>query len=255
MAKKDRASRKGNKGITVDLSGVETGSKKVIAEGEYPISVNSATLETSDKSGGQYIKFEFEVTDGKEKGQKLYHNSSLQPQALFNLKSVLAALGFEIPTKAFDLDLKELIGLECIVEVSHELYEGKKKARVTEFINPEEAEESDDSEDEDDEDEKDYSDMTLEELKEEADDQEIEYKKAIKGKKDKEAKKILIELLEEADEDEDEEEAEEEDDEDQDYDEMSLEELIAECKERGLKPGKKPKKAALVEMLEEDDEE
>lgn len=144
MAKKRRSS----KAVKVDLSGVES-SQKAIPEGEYVVSVNDASIESSSK-GNDYIKFEFEVIEGSYKGAKLYHNCSLLPQALFNLKNVLEALGFDIPTKAFDLDLSDLLGLECEVEVGHETYEGKKKARILEFINPEDEEDEDD-EDEDEE--------------------------------------------------------------------------------------------------------
>lgn len=143
MAKKRRPS----KAVKVDLSGVES-SQKAIPEGEYVVSVNDASIESSSK-GNDYIKFEFEVIGGSHKGAKLYHNCSLLPQALFNLKNVLEALGFDIPTKAFDLDLSDLLGLECEVEVGHETFEGKKKARILEFINPEDSDgEDDDEEDE-----------------------------------------------------------------------------------------------------------
>lgn len=142
MAKKRRPS----KAVKVDLSGVES-SQKAIPEGEYVVSVNDASIESSSK-GNDYIKFEFEVIEGSHKGAKLYHNCSLLPQALFNLKNVLEALGFDIPTKAFDLDLSDLLGLECEVEVGHETFEGKKKARILEFINPEDSDGEDDEEDE-----------------------------------------------------------------------------------------------------------
>lgn len=148
MARKK--SSKGN--VKVDLSGVES-SRKAIPEGNYTVSVNDAKIETSSKSSADYIAFEFEVIEGDHKGAKLFHNCSLQPQALFNLKNVLEALGFTIPKKAFDLDLSELLGLECEVEVGHETYDGKKRARIVEFINPDEEDEDDEDEDEDDEDE------------------------------------------------------------------------------------------------------
>lgn len=140
MARKRRPSKK----VTVDLSGVES-SRKAIPEGQYVVSVNDASMENSSK-GNDYIRFEFEVIEGAHKGAKLYHNCSLQPQALFNLKGVLEALGFTIPTKAFDLDLSELIGLECEVEVGHETYDGKKRARIVEFISSEEDEDEEEEE-------------------------------------------------------------------------------------------------------------
>lgn len=143
-----------SKSVSVDLSGVET-SRKAIPEGQYVVSVNDASIENSSK-GNDYIKFEFEVIEGAHKGAKLYHNCSLQPQALFNLKNVLEALGFSIPKKAFDLDLSELLGMECEVEVGHETYEGKKKARILEFLGDED---EDDDEDDDEEDEESLQDQ------------------------------------------------------------------------------------------------
>ena len=188
-----RKKSKGN--VTVDLSGVET-SRRAIPEGQYVVSVNDASIETSSKNN-DYIKFEFEVIEGPHKGAKLYHNCSLQPQALFNLKGVLEALGFTIPTKAFDLDLSELLGLECEVEVGHETYEGKKKARILEFINPEEAEEDED-EDEDDDEESDLEDelsaLSKKDLKAIARDFEVEVAK------DDSKEDIIAALLEEVDE-------------------------------------------------------
>lgn len=142
MARKRGSSKR----VTVDLSGVES-SRKAIPEGQYVVSVNDASMENSSK-GNDYIKFEFEVIEGAHKGAKLYHNCSLQPQALFNLKGVLEALGFTIPAKAFDLDLSDLIGLECEVEVGHETYDGKKRARIVEFISSEEEEDEDEEEEE-----------------------------------------------------------------------------------------------------------
>lgn len=56
----------------------------------------------------------------------------------------------------------------------------------------------------------------------------------------------------EEDEDEDE---EEEDEEENDYESMTLKELKAEAKDRGLKVKKGMSKDDIIEMLEEDDEE
>ena len=215
-------SGKGSRGkaksaIKVDLTGVET--RKNLPEGQYMVTLNSASVEKSQNSGNDYIKFEFEVSEGKFRGAKLYHNSSLQPQALFNLKAVLAALGFSIPNKAFELELEDLIGLTCIVEVTHEVYQGENRARITEFINADDEDDDEDDED-DDEDDEDYDE----------DDEDYD------------------------DEDDDEDDEDDEDD-DEDYTEMSLSELKSECKSRGIKFSKDAKKKKLIALLEEDDEE
>lgn len=261
MAKSSRKGR-GSASVNVDLSGVET-SRKTIPEGTYTLVVDSATQKSS-QGGNPMIAFEFSVAEGKYQGSKLYENCSLQPQALFKLKSVLIALGLEIPNKAFDLDLKDLIGLTCEAEVGHEVYEGKKKARILEYIDPSDSDSNEDeSEDEADEDidvESTLMEMDLDDLKDLAKELDISSSSIKKAKK----VKALVELImSEADEDDilealgDEEDEDDEDDEDEekDYSEMSLDELKAECKDRGLKVKKGMDKDDLIEMLEEDDED
>lgn len=262
MAKSSRKGR-GSASVNVDLSGVET-SRKTIPEGVYTLVVDSATQKNS-QGGNPMIVFEFSVAEGKYQGSKLYENCSLQPQALFKLKSVLIALGLDIPNKAFDLDLKDLIGMTCEADVGHEVYEGKKKARILEYIDPSDSDsDEDDSEDEDDDDtnvESTLMEMDLDDLKDLAKELGISASSIKKAKK----VKALVELImSEADEDDilealgdedDEDDDEDEEDEEKDYSEMSLAELKAECKDRGLKVKKGMDKDDLIEMLEEDDED
>lgn len=254
MATKPRKGRSSSS-VNVDLSGVEA-SRKAIPEGTYEVVVNEANQKDS-RDGNPMIAFEFEVTEGAHKGAKLYENCSLQPQALFKLKSVLMALGMDIPNKAFDLNLRDLVGLTCEVEVGHEVYEGKKRARILQYNDPEETQEEE-TDDESVEDK--LRDLDFDELKGLAKDLDIAASDIKRAKK----VKALIELImDSADEDDilealgedSDEEDEEDEDEDQDYSEMSLSELKAECKDRGLKVKKGMDKDDLIEMLEEDDEE
>ena len=255
MATKSRKGRSSSS-VNVDLSGVET-SRKAIPEGTYEVVVNEATQKDS-RDGNPMIAFEFEVTEGAHKGAKLYENCSLQPQALFKLKSVLLALGMDIPNKAFDLNLRDLVGLTCEVEVGHEVYEGKKRARILQYNDPEESQEGD-SDDESVEDK--LSELDLDELKDLAKDLDISSSDIKKAKKAKALIDLIMDSADEDDilealgEDSEEEEEEDDDDEDQDYSEMSLSELKAECKNRGLKVKKGMDKEDLIEILEEDDEE
>ena len=255
MATKSRKGRSSGS-VNVDLSGVET-SRKAIPEGTYEVVVNEATQKDS-RDGNPMIAFEFEVTEGAHKGAKLYENCSLQPQALFKLKSVLLALGMDIPNKAFDLNLRDLVGLTCEVEVGHEVYEGKKRARILQYNDPEESQEED-SNDKSVEDK--LSELDLDELKDLAKDLDISSSDIKKAKKAKALIDLIMDSADEDDilealgEDSEEEEEEDDDDEDQDYSEMSLSELKAECKDRGLKVKKGMDKEDLIEILEEDDEE
>ena len=275
------AKKTNKKGIKLNFDGVETGYKAV-PEGTYEVRVKEIEAGTSQANAPK-LDFKFEIISGKNKGSLLFYTCSLQPQALFKLKVVLEALGYEIPEGNFNLDIDELIDLECSVEVAHETYEGKKRARIVEFITSDEDDE-DDSEDEDDddsEDEEDTDDEDEDDEDEEEDDEddedddededededeedEVDYDslslkelKALAKEKgikfDKKAKKDdIIALLQEEDDEEDE---EDDDDDTPDYESMNLKELKALCKERGIKVTKKDNKESLIEKLEEDDED
>ena len=267
------AKKTNKKGIKLNFDGVETGYKAV-PEGTYEVRVKEIEAGTSQANAPK-LDFKFEIISGKNKGSILFYTCSLQPQALFKLKVVLEALGYEIPEGNFNLDIDELIDLECSVEVAHETYEGKKRARIVEFITSDDdsdEDDDDDSEDEDDdsEDEEDTDDEDEEEDDDEDDDEEdeedeVDYDslslkelKALAKEKgikvDKKAKKDdIIALLQDDDEEDDEED--EEDDDTPDYESMNLKELKALCKERGIKVTKKDNKESLIEKLEEDDED
>ena len=274
------AKKTNKKGIKLNFDGVETGYKAV-PEGTYEVRVKEIEAGTSQANAPK-LDFKFEIISGKNKGSLLFYTCSLQPQALFKLKVVLEALGYEIPEGNFNLDIDELIDLECSVEVAHETYEGKKRARIVEFItsDDDDSDEDDDSEDDDDdddsedEDDEDTDDEDEDDEDEEEDDDEdededeedeVDYEslslkelKALAKEKgikvDKKAKKDdIIALLQEEDDDEDDEEDEEDDT--PDYESMNLKELKALCKERGIKVTKKDNKESLIEKLEEDDED
>lgn len=256
MARKSKKST----GISINLSEVSTGSK-TLPEGRYQVKVAEVEVKQS-QSGNDFVAFTFEVVEGKNKKAKVFHNCSLQPQALFNLKTVLEALQYEIPSGEFELELEELVDLECIVEIEHETFEGKKKARAIDFdtvgdSDDEDEDDEDEDEEEDDEDEDeddneedeevDYEELSLKELKALAKERGIKIPK--KADEDD-----IIELLEEYDEEEDGEDDEEEEDE-IDYEELSLKELKALAKERGIKVKKGMDEEDIIELLEEDDEE
>lgn len=109
----------------------------------------------------------------------------------------------------------------------------------------EEDEEEETEEEEEEEEEVDLDSMSLKDLKALCREKGIKVSKGM-GKDD------LIELLSEEDEEEVE---EDEEDEGNDYDDMSVKELKAECKERGIKVAKGLDKEDIIELLIESDEE
>lgn len=247
--------------LNLNMKDVSVGG--VIPEGEYAVTVDEVSVEESQQ-GNQYLKWIFKVLDGKQKGSKIYHNTSLLPQSLFNLKNLLIALGVPVPDKAFQLNLDECEGCNCGVTITHETYDGKKRSRVTDVfpLDSTEVEDDDDSEDVD------LEEMSLEELIEFAEENDI--KLTAKQKKRKSAAlEAIQEVLGDEDEEEEAEDEEVEDDSDDeseeeddvDLEDMSLEQLVEFAEENDIKLTAKQKKrksaalAAIQEALEETDDE
>ena len=217
--------------IEVDMRGVSS-KGGICPEGIHKVKVQKVTREISERSAKPYLAWELRTSGG----YTLYYNTSLQPQALFNLKNVLLALGYEVPDAVLRLDLRELKGREAYVEVMHEVYEGKKRARVVQFLTPAEVDEEE-LEDEDDIEEE------LEEVVDEIEDEEVEEDVEAEGEE----------------EDEDDEDEEEE----VDLDSMSLEELLDYAEENDIdithlsKKDRKKRSAvlkAIKEALEDEGE-
>src|SRR5690606_25506002 len=101
MAKKE-------KGIVIDFSQVDEGGSRIPA-GEYVVKVAKAEIRNGE-SGYQYISWTLEIISGEYKGKKAYHNTSLKPEALFNLRNFLTALGVSVPKGKMTLNLKEYVG-------------------------------------------------------------------------------------------------------------------------------------------------
>lgn len=253
--------------VNLNMKDVSVGG--VIPEGEYIVTVDEVSVEESQQ-GNQYLKWVFKVIDGPQKNSKIYHNTSLLPQSLFNLKNLLIALGVPVPDKAFQLNLDECEGCNCGVTVTHETYDGKNRSRVTDVF-PLDAS---DVEGEDDGEEVDLEEMSLEELIEFAEENDI--KLTAKQKKRKSAALAAIqdalgddEEEEEADDEEaddedtesEEEESDEDDEEELALEDMDLDRLVEFAEENEIKLTAKQKKrksaalAAIQEALDDTDEE
>lgn len=138
MAKPEKSKKSKNR-VKVNFQGVETRAR--VEDGDYPGKVVEITLE--EGNAAQYLKWVVELTPEAVKGRKVYYNTSLAPQALWNLRSLLEALGVEVPDSELDLDLDSYVGLEAMFHVENEVYDGKERPKITDF-KPLEAETDDD---------------------------------------------------------------------------------------------------------------
>lgn len=222
----------------LDFTNVESFAKA--AEGRHRVKIVEINEQTS-QGGDDMLVFVFEVIKGDSKGARVYENCVLTDKALWKLQQILQAIGIKCDGKVA-LDLDKLIGKICEIDVFHEEYEGRTRARIGEFFKATSAKSSDD-EDVDDEDDID-------------DDDEEEEEPAPKKSKKQPAKGKSKKKPEP-----DPEEDEDDDDEDEDFDddEEDEEEEVKPAKKSSKKSTKKPapKKSAKKKQPEpeEDDDD
>jgi len=124
--------------ITVDFTGVDTGSKFVrVPASDYGLKLTAIKEKKGEESGKPYLMATFEITAGNKRGLKksLGHNFSLQKQSVWNFRNFIEACGKPTPAKALKIDLDKLIGLECAGTVMDDQpYEGKIKSIISAFF-------------------------------------------------------------------------------------------------------------------------
>ena len=218
----------------LDFTNVESFAKA--AEGRHRVKIVEINEQTS-QGGDDMLVFVFEVIKGDSKGARVYENCVLTDKALWKLQQILQAIGIKCDGKVA-LDLDKLIGKICEIDVFHEEYEGRTRARIGEFFKATSAKSNDD-EDVDDEDDID-------------DDDEEEEEPAPKKSKKQPAKGKSKKKPEP-----DPEEDEDDEDEDFDDDEEEEEEEVKPAKGKSKKSTKKPasKKTAKKKQPEPEDDE
>jgi len=105
--------------INVNLNEVESGFA-LFPEDNYRVEIQeSSKLMKSDS--GAYIRWIAKCTDGEMEGKLIGWNTSLLPQALWNVKSLMEALGVEWDDDGFDLEA--CFGEEVIIVVTQRTIE------------------------------------------------------------------------------------------------------------------------------------
>ena len=118
MVIKKRNKPKGNV-VSVDFTGVKSGGA-TIPDGRYAAKIIAVEMKEGKESGEPYVELTWEITSEKCNGREAkFDNYSLQPQALWRLKSLLEAMEFEADGET-DIDFDEIIsdGTECIIEIT-----------------------------------------------------------------------------------------------------------------------------------------
>lgn len=139
--------------MKVDMTGVESYSR--CPEGQFPAKLVKLEECTIQGSGDDGLKAKFEVTGGSGKGSNVFETFSLGEKALWKLKMMLEAMGLKASGK-MTLDLDKLEGKSVGIEIVHDEYNGRKQAKIAQYLKLSELEDTEadeDDEDDDDEDE------------------------------------------------------------------------------------------------------
>jgi len=111
----------------VDFSELEEG-KAEIQPGKYKARIEEITKEDGAKA--PYLKWKLKIMNGSAKGLHINHITSLAPNALFNLRDTLVALGISVPKAAVAIDPDKFIGKMLGIEVAMRPYDGKEYPNV-----------------------------------------------------------------------------------------------------------------------------
>lgn len=222
--------------LKLDFTGVESFQRA--SEGVHAVKIATAEVKQS-QGGNDMIVVAFEVTKGADKGARVYDNFVLTDSALWKLKGLLQAIGMKADGKV-QLDTDKLVGKVCQINVQHEEYDGKLRARcesIMKFV----AETSDDEDEDIDDSQDEFEDDAAEETP----------AKAEKKSKKEEKKPSKKDPEPEDDDDWD-------DDDEADLDEESEEKKpkkpVKEDKKKATKEEKPAKKSKKEESEDEDDD-
>lgn len=217
------------------------------------------------KAGNDMLTCIYEITRGDFKGSRVWDYIVLGQEGFPErklrqfLEAVEQITGSKNEKGSFDPDAFE--DTEVQLRLKNEEYEEEQRPRVSAVLPlPDDDDESDDEElDEDADDDEEGADeeytyedlegMDLKDLKAVIDEEELGIRVTKKSKVETVLAKVAEALELEPDEDDD----DEDDDDDVEYEDLSIEELKAELKDRGLKTA--GKRAVLIARLEKDDED
>ena len=108
--------------------------------GTYTAEIVSVQKRVSNTSGREYLNAQMRIppeqypadyADGDPEGVTLFYNrlqTADTPQARFAMKRFLQAVGAPLGSK---VDLMDLVGLTCNVEITHQEYEGEQRAQIS----------------------------------------------------------------------------------------------------------------------------
>lgn len=123
--------------MELDFGDVKSGPPD---EGIYTLRVSDVEVRpTKNNPENKNLNFEYTIVEPEEwMNWKVWDNVSLTPQARWRLQQVLEAItGEEWREDSMTLDPRDLLGKEFQASLMHNLYEGRKNAKIKDYFGPE----------------------------------------------------------------------------------------------------------------------
>lgn len=163
-------------GTSWDFSKEEGGGAgKRYREGDYLVQVVKVKPITSEDKGTPGLEVTFKFLDGKHKGETFTDRLWNTPKSLWRMRSLIEAVGEDVPAKAGDWKViaRLVLKKEVVVTLGDDEYDGRVRSRVTDFLDPEEFDDdADDDEDDDLDEDEDDDDLDDEDEDDEDDEDE-----------------------------------------------------------------------------------
>lgn len=122
--------------VTVNFSETSSSDFDIVPAGKYHAKVTGGEMKESgpnaNNPGAQYINWEFTIQEGAQEGRKAWTNTSLLPHALFSLKNLLSAVGFET-SGSLDFDIENIVSRDCVITIGHRDFNGEARAEIKRF--------------------------------------------------------------------------------------------------------------------------
>jgi len=120
-----------------DFTDVDTSGYKLASEGFHPAKVIDFE-KTYSKTGNPTYVWQFLITAGDSEGIEIRFWTSLLPQARWKAAETLEAVGIKATGSIARFKRSDIVGKPCILEITHEEYDGRTSHKVERVHPPDE---------------------------------------------------------------------------------------------------------------------
>ena len=118
----------------VDFSKIEDQPESgfvILPEGLYPVKLIAIDTDKTTRDGSEMWALTFVITGGPFEGRYIYDLMPFSERALPRVKLICSRLGVDVTKDGpIDVERGHILNTTCEVQVAHEEYEGKTRAKI-----------------------------------------------------------------------------------------------------------------------------